>query len=721
MSRRYVIPQQSIATSAVAAPAVQGPYVNSPTQPTPASEPFRAQPTQIVFPWGNPNLYQPKPLKSGQILPSYFRPTLGVFPSNHDVQENVGITPGVVINVAMVENVPIIDYSGDRKIPRCMKCNSYLSPYSKITNDGQGYICPFCGQTSKGVIQPGDVSFTSPVYDIIAPNAFASKPSPGPAFMFVIDLSIEAIASGFSIQMLNSIKTILPAIDDSVRVGLITMGTNISVYDFNHGSVFILTDLADLVIPSNPMAQLCECRDYFNKTIDLILQNAAEEQSPGHCLGSVLLALTTVLNDTGGIVIANCVGAPTIGSFKFGIPENLSQIPEKDLLKIPSDGPGKKFRDIAFRLNRTGLSVHLFTTPGTKQYMNLCYLSALTCLTCGEIHHYPVFDPMKLHNDLYADVTREYFWDSNMRVRVNVGVKPGYISGNITLREQTVCFPIVSSSQNISYEFNMEVNLQCKDLLVQTAILFTNSRKERIIRIFTFSIPTSADVQEVRQSVDEFALMNIMLKRVLFNITKDGVQETAATLIKTTTSMMSKGNKFSSIYYLWHALLSNDILKHAHPYGPDGRMASISQLKSVSIMDLVLFFYPRMIAADTTKTPLPLINESFSYASCFVFHTYKMIYIWISPSISQQFLLNAFGVNSCEDLPTEPPTLGTPENTALQEVLNECYELSGKYLPSQIIKPMSPEEAIFTELMVDVSKVSGTDMVGYLAQIQAAH
>ena len=183
----------------------------------------------------------------------------------------------------------------------------------------------------------------------------------------------------------------------------------------------------------------------------------------------------------------------------------------------------------------------------------------------------------------------------------------------------------------------------------------------------------------------------------------------------------------------------------------DERFVNVVSSRAISLVNALLYLYPRMIAVDAnfltfdqssnslyydeTKTgnedetalqPLPLDSSSFGRGFCFVVHTVEKVFIWISPSVNPNYLRAAFGVNSVEELTDgsfniyQLPILQTPQSVVIQNVVNSCYVLSGRYLPVEIIPPGSPRESIFSDILVDMIPVKGSNLTAFIAEMTSS-
>lgn len=759
MSRRYIIPQEM--SGAVGPPPVANTQQTLPQnnlypqqpqaqyQPGQYQQPQVTQQREIIFPWANPKLQEPNLLPNQIPFPPYLRSVTSVFPANKLTADTCKIPFGLVISPALVSDCPVVDCRQVGIVPRCNSCSSYLCPQVQVTPQGNSWKCALCGKVNAippelmagatggssyyypqaaGIQQTSQffgsrLELQCPVYDVIAPKSY-DHINAGPTFCFLVDMSYPALSIGFTQQMLASIKASLDSLQPHTRVGLMTMSNNLSMFDLVNSVEIVVPDLSELVgrfNQDNLFPKIQDCKDQLNNAIDELLQRPINPAIKGHCIASALLLCEQTMMNLGGIVLAGLVGLPQYGPYQLK-PRQMVDNDELPLLRLPTDGSGKIFRECAFKLNRASVSVHQFSAG--QEFTDLSTVAVPSGLTCGECNHYSIFDDFartKMHSDIFSTLTNQYCWDSCLRLRTTAGCKMVRPHTNCTLRSgDLISFPVIAREDAIAFELtSSEQGIQGQNIIFQLAMVYTNNEGSRMIRVFTIETPASKDVRLICSSVDEATLTTMMCRRAGTTLLQQGPVPAVESIRKEIQVMVTqKALNFCSIYHLMHAMLSNVSFRSRHPFGVDGRMSQIIMLRAISITNLLLYLYPRMFSVDT-ESILPLTSTSFSQGTVFLFHTVDKIYIWVSAAADQNFLANAFGCQSLEGLPTAfPPTNTSPnQNSAeylkVQKIISNCYELSGKYLPVEVIGQGSPREAVFSEIIVDDSTVSGSNLTSW--------
>jgi hypothetical protein len=295
-------------------------------------------------------------------------------------------------------------------------------------------------------------------------------------------------------------------------------------------------------------------------------------------------------------------------------------------------------------------------------------------------------------------------------VRATHGIKILAVAANCSCRDKTVHFPVLSAQHAVALDFAVDPEIKGQRAVFQCACLFTNSRRQRIIRVMTFALPVTSRIEDVSQGIDEAALAAFIVKRCPGIVVGQGVREASTSVRLLLNAMLSRGFRFECFPYLVHSLLGSRLLRH------DAKLVALMVAKTYSVVNCLLYLYPRLFAVDTAEGPLQLVQESFERGSVFLAHTVDRIFVWVSPECPQEVVRAFFGR---EGVGGEVPQLETEESRRMNEMIGECYALSGRYLLVEVIPPRSQREAVFADILVDGSVAAGTNMSAFLAEIAA--
>lgn len=752
MNHRYVHPEynnsfnsgSSLSSASSSASIQASPYPSSNINvqySIPSQSSFPTIDTTI-FPWGNTNVLNPPTIKNPNTqqtysLPPYFRSITSYIPTSKEVQTNAGVPLGVVVTPGLITNAPVIDNS-DSVVYRCNKCQGYLSPYTKVnTNDYKSYTCPLCGQintVSPTAHLPRPLEpqyhpeFSNPVYDIIAPKTYVMLPKFVPVFSILIDMSIPAYSCGFTAQFLTSIKTILPSINENIHLHVIAFSDKVTVFDITKQHEIIVSDSNDIAVPNIAPARLGDNMEKINEILDDLISRSPSPTAVGNCLPTALLLCTKLMQGYSGNAFIGVVNIPTQGPYPLH-PRDPNQ-DELSMLKLPTDGSGKFFRDVSFHFSHAFASYHIFAFSHNMSPQNAAagkvdmpVIGVPAGLTGGKCHFYgqaTAESLSRLHIDLFNELTSNYFYNASLRMRCTSGVKLSKLHGNFLVQNRDLInFPVLIPDNSISIELEVESELKnTRECLFQLALLWTSLEGVRMIRIFNFSLPVLSDIPTIRSSIDEGALATFFAKRVVHSVLSSGKESAMKYLRNEMFRLVSHSISVRSMYHLSHAISLSQFVSVPCDDGADGRMCISVFGRAANIVEMLLYLYPRMFALDSTIVdsvynnystispnflgPLPLCADSFGYGSVFLFHTNAKIYIWVSKTVEPSFLGNVFGCSSIENLPNEVPTnIQSEENQKVQQLLNECWKLSGKYIPNEVIPQEDPREYVVSRFLVD--------------------
>ncbi|MFH4982139.1 hypothetical protein AB6A40_008848 [Gnathostoma spinigerum] len=176
--------------------------------------------------------------------PNIFRCTLCAIPQTQELLEKSRLPFGLTLHPFRdMKNLHIISTS---TIVRCRCCQTYINPYVYFPDD-QHWKCNICYRVndlpSDFLWDPSKKEFGEPTarpeiqystVEFIAPSEYMLRPPQPACYLFVLDVSQNAIENGylyaFSKQLLNAIG-LLPG-DDRTLIGFIAFDTAVHFFQF---------------------------------------------------------------------------------------------------------------------------------------------------------------------------------------------------------------------------------------------------------------------------------------------------------------------------------------------------------------------------------------------------------------------------------------------------------------------------------------------------------
>lgn len=118
--------------------------------------------------------------------------------------------------------VPQVNFKNE-PIVRCQDCRAYINPFVRWLDNGQKWVCPFCGDINRtenyyystieedGYRTDHDQrpEFNCGTVDFIANHEYMNRPPMPPTYIFALDVSKPAVESGYLTYACSTIKSVL--------------------------------------------------------------------------------------------------------------------------------------------------------------------------------------------------------------------------------------------------------------------------------------------------------------------------------------------------------------------------------------------------------------------------------------------------------------------------------------------------------------------------------
>ncbi|EAY15396.1 Sec23/Sec24 trunk domain containing protein [Trichomonas vaginalis G3] len=634
-----------------------------------------------IFPWGNDNFIG----NTCQNFPTYFRTLTPAIPNSPELEALSKLPYGIVVEPGTVGKLPRVDLSNST-IPRCNKCQAYISCFCKVDERKKQWICGLCGAKTnfpENMPEIPQMLTGNMVYDVVAPQDYVQKAFVMPSFVFIIDLSSQAVDSGFTAQFIRSVKSSVEQLSDKTNVCVMTITKFASIYDIKACKEVVVIDPEDFVVSPNYIVTLRDCRKEFNKLLDLLLKKHSHGQ--GNCLGSAYAIACSALRIYGGIIIAGTCTTPSIGPYAVAsrVQGHTTEDSEIQLLHIPKNNQCKKYMDLALLMSKRGISLHLFIC--SKSHAEVA-VSGLACgLTGGLCRYYKEFDPLQLHSDLFVSITSRYLWNASMRLRESDGIQQTKIFGNMTNFKDGISIAVLPS--NASLTFGLTVKKPINNAKFQAALLFTSSTGKRILRVFNFEIPVTSEISVLQSGFDEAALGTFLVKSATLNILSAGSRDSMEGMNQAFWEIVNRNSKFKSLHHIIFGILKNRIFTESILPNIDYKMAAILNLRMTSVSETILYAYPMLYDIENKKT-LALRIENIA-SGIFALGCYNNILLWCTNPLLEEEFRNLVDENN------------EPKGNLVDFVTN-IRQLTGKYLRIIVLSYETSKEYI-DSLMIETS------------------
>ncbi|XP_017213967.2 protein transport protein Sec24C isoform X2 [Danio rerio] len=719
----------------------------------------------------------------GNASPRYIRCTAYNMPCNSDMAKQSQVPLAAVIKPLATlppdESPPYLVDHGESGPIRCNRCKAYMCPFMQFIEGGRRFQCGFCScvtevpphyfqhldHTGKRVdcyerpeLSMGSYEFMATV-DYCKNNKF---PQP-PAFIFLIDVSYNAVKNGMVGMVCQELKTLMdylprenPDVESNVRVGFVTYNKVLHFYNVKASlaqpQMLVVSDVADMFVPllDGFLVNVSESRVVIESLLDQIPEMFADTRETETVFGPVIQAGLEALK------AADCAGKLFIFHSSLPIAEAPGKLKNREDKKLVGTDKEKSlfqpqvsfYNTLAKDCVAQGCCVDLFLFP--NQYVDVATLGVVPTSTGGSIYKYTYFqassDQERFLNDLRRDVQKQMGFDAVMRVRTSTGIRATDFFGSFYMSNTTdVELAGLDCDKTVTVEFRHDDKLSEETgALMQCAVLYTSCSGQRRLRVHNMAVNCCSQLADLYRNCETDTIINFFVKyayrSVLSSPTKnvrDSLVNQCAQILacyrKNCASPSSAGQlilpecmKLLPVYL--NCVLKSDVLQPGADVSLDDR-AYLRQL--VSAMDVAeshVFFYPRLLPLqklDAESTSLPLAvrdsEERLSRGGVYLLENGLNIFIWVGVNAQQELLQNIFGTPAFSQIDpsmTSLPALDNPFSKRLKEIIESIRAQRSRYMKLMVVKQEDKLELIFKHFLVeDKSNNGGASYVDFLCHM----
>ena len=533
-------------------------------------------------------------MDDGSANPRFLRMTMNQVPHAHARLKDSGVPFGVVMQPfarILEQETPVVVVDKTAGLERCGRCKGYKCAFTKCDPSTGWWKCHLCGHANghgnqsdvnKGRYDAdvygttGDPDMRQGSFEYIVSGPYAPRILE-PIFVFVVDLTIHALATGGSTQVLLAVRKALVSLakqNPAAKVGIVTFDSAIDFHDLsdcgNEGSSGerkskLVTDVDDPFCPMPPsqwLVKLADRMDSVNALIDTLINYAqgyvAKDQtsdSPGiQSIGSAALyAVADGLATTGGKVSYFTAALSSRGAFSLTNRENARKYgAEKEhemFEKLREDNVYSKW---ARKLAETLVSIDVYSL--SSSYLDLGSLSMLCNETGGSINRFPGFEigdevsHAQLAQTLAKNVTSVRAIDTVMKLRISSGFRlSGYIGpGHVPLGAMEQYLACIHEDTTVAAQLAHDGSdtSKIKYAYVQLAILYTNMNGERRLRVHNAAVEVSKNLNDVFRFVDVDAVTSFLSKRAAQQLSRKTIPSVRKSLNVSVVAMLTAYRKY---------------------------------------------------------------------------------------------------------------------------------------------------------------------------------
>ncbi|OAK94663.1 hypothetical protein IQ06DRAFT_259849 [Phaeosphaeriaceae sp. SRC1lsM3a] len=688
----------------------------------------------------------------GNSSPKYARLTLNNIPISNEALSATALPLGLVLQpLAPLQEgeqpTPVLDF-GDVGPPRCRRCRAYVNPFMQFVSGGNKFVCNMCtypNDTPGEYYAPTDHAgvrtdrlqrpeLMQGTVDFVVPKEYWSREPVGLRWLFLIDVSAEAVNRGFLDGFCEGIINALygesteaadqepvSQLPKGAKVGIVTFDKEMHFYNLSSSlqtaQMLVMPDLEDPFLPFSEglFVDPAESKTVITSLLSSLPRMFSEFKHPEPALLPTLTSAVAALATTGGKIVCSLAALPTWGPGRLfnrddGNVHNTDA--EKKLLK--TEHPG--FVKIAEKMVQSGIGIDFFMAAPSGGYLDIATIGHVSAITGGEVFYYPNFhsprDTLKLAKEIKHTVTRETGYQALMKVRCSNGLQVSAYHGNFYHHTfgADLEFGVIDADKAIGVLFSYDGKLDPKlDAHFQSALLYTTAGGERRVRCTNIVASVSPNTGECMKFVDQDAVVSIIAKEAAARMTEKSLKEIRGALTEKTVDILAgyrknfTGNsppgqlvlpenlKEFSMYIL--GLIKSRAFKGGKE-PTDRRVHDMRMIKSMGPLELSLYLYPRIISLHDLDERDGFANEkghlvmprgvraSFSQVEeggAYIVDNGQVCLLWLHAQVSPNLLEDLFGqgLNSLKALDPFQSSLPVLETHLNAQVRNILQHLEG--------------------------------------------
>ncbi|NXL95450.1 SC24B protein, partial [Alectura lathami] len=642
------------------------------------------------------------------------------------------------------------------------KCNSIYHASSNIVIPEEFMYNPLTRSYGEPHKRPEVQNST---VEFIASSDYMLRPPQPAVYLFVLDVSHNAVDSGYLTIVCNSLLENLDKLpgDSRTRIGFITFDSTVQFYNLQEGlsqpQMLIVSDIDDIFLPTpdSLLVNLHESKELIKDLLNALPNMFTNTRETHSALGPALQAAFKLMSPTGGRISVFQTQLPSLGA---GLLHSREDPNQRSSTKVVQHlGPATDFyKKLALDCSGQQTAVDLFLL--SSQYSDLASLACMSKYSAGCIYYYPSFhhshnpaQAEKLQKDLKRYLTRKIGFEAVMRIRCTKGLSIHTFHGNFFVRStDLLSLANVNPDAGFAVQMSIEESLTDTSLVCfQTALLYTSSKGERRIRVHTLCLPVvnsladvyaGADVQAVvcllaNMAVDRSVSSSLSDARdALVNAVVDSLSAYMSTASNLQQSMLIAPNslKLFPLYVL--ALLKQKAFRTGTSTRLDDRVFAMCQIKSQPLAHLMRMIHPNLYRIDklthestihvndrvVPQPPLQKLSaEKLTREGAFLMDCGSNFYIWIGKNCDNNFIRDVLGYPNYASVPqrmTQLPEVDALSSERTRSFISWLRDNRPLSPVLQVIKDESPAKTDFFQHLIEDRTEAAFSYYEFLLHIQ---
>ncbi|XP_064422900.1 protein transport protein Sec24A isoform X2 [Latimeria chalumnae] len=720
-----------------------------------------------------PNLH--RDLQRLNCSPEVFRCTLTNIPQTQSLLNKAKLPLGLMLHPFKdLSQLPVVTSS---TIVRCRSCRTYINPFVSFI-DQRRWKCNLCYRVNdvpeEFMYNPVTRSYGEPqkrpevqnaTIEFIAPSEYMLRPPQPAVYLFMLDVSHNAVQTGYLETVCQSLLENLSSLpgDSRTKIAFITYDSMIHFYSFQEGAsqpqMLVVSDIDDVFIPmpENLLVNLNESKELVHDLLKILPKMFTHTMETQSALGPALQAAFKLVSSTGGRVAVFQTQLPSVGAGALKSREDPNQrASAKDIQHL---SPATDFyKKLALDCSGQQIAVDLFLLSG--QYSDLASLAGISRYSAGCIYYYPSYhqqhNPVqveKFQKELKRYLTRKIGFEAVMRIRCTKGLSIHTFHGNFFVRStDLLSLPNVNPDAGFAVQMSIEDNLTDMQVVsFQAALLYTSSKGERRIRVHTMCLPVVSSLADIYAGADVQAIIGLLAnmgvdrsvsaslsdaRDALVNAVIDSLSAYRSSVLSGQQPGLMTPSSLRLFPLFVLALLKQKAFRTGTSTRLDDRVYAMCQVKSQALVYLMLMVHPNLYRVDkltdegamnigdkTIPQPplLQLSVEKLSKDGAFLMDAGSVMFLWIGRNCEQTFLSQVLGVPSYAAIPqnmTQLPELDTAESSRMRAFISWLREQRPFFPLLHVIRDESPLKASFLQNMIEDRTESALSYYEFLLHVQ---
>ncbi|KAM5170338.1 protein transport protein Sec24A [Mantella aurantiaca] len=707
--------------------------------------------------------------------PELFRCTLTNIPQTQALLNKAKLPLGLLLHPFKdLSQLPVVTSS---TIVRCRSCRTYINPFVTFL-DQRRWKCNLCYRVNdvpeEFMYNPVTRAYGEPhkrpevqnaTIEFMAPSEYMLRPPQPPVYLFMFDVSHNAIETGYLDTVCQTLLDNLEWLPGNTRtkVAFITYDSTIHFYSLQEGlsqpQMLVVSDIDDIFIPmpENLLVNLNECKELVQDLLKNLPQMFTKSSETQSALGPALQAAYKLISPTGGRISVFQTQLPTIGAGALKPREEPNQkSTAKDIHNLT---PATDFyKKLALDCSGQQVAVDLFLLSG--RYSDLASLGCISRYSAGSIYYYRAYhsqhNPVqveKLQKELKRYLTRKIGFEAVMRIRCTKGLSIHTFHGNFFVRStDLLSLPNVNPDAGYAVQMSVEENLTDTPLVsFQSALLYTSSKGERRIRVHTMCLPVVSALSDVYAGTDVQAVIGLLANMAVDRSVASSLSDARDALINAAIDSLSAYR--SSVLTVQQpgllaphslclfpmfvlALLKQKAFQTGTNASLDERTYAMCQIKSQPLVYLMLMTHPNLYRVDNladegtlnnndkTIPQLPILQlsvEKLNRDGAYLMDAGTIMLLWVGRNCGQNFITQVLGVTNYSALTqdmTHLPELNTTESSRLIAFISSLREQRPFFPTLHIIRDESLLKSTFLQNMIEDRTESALSYYEFLLHLQ---